>query len=468
MDAEEDLRRLRELVRQGEGYRLEFKQSLSSIDRILMTLCAFANTEGGTVLVGVTDDGGIAGIRLEKDTEPSLVNIVLDSIRDPILLEVEIIRLEGKRGILRLSVEGHPLAAHTVKGRPFWRVGSVSKPMPQEEYERRIREKRIVTWETALVDEASESDLDIDAVKEYIKVITKRTKRDLKLTPGDVLLSHRCAVEQNGKLKPTRAGILLFGKQPQRFLDMATISVIRHGGRKVTDRVLDTRDFKGRLPDMIDGAKAYLLDNMAVMQKLVKGQARRQDIPQYPEFCIRELIVNAVAHREYAIYGSRIIIKMFRDRIEFHSPGAFPGDITPETALNKQFTRNPAIAEVLKELEYIEKFGMGLDRVFEYVREHPLKPELPSIQEIGELVIVTLHSPTEFLAPERKASEGELNERQEKALVYVRQKGRIDNSEYQQLNGVTRKTAARDLQDMVSKGHLLQKGERRGVHYLLA
>lgn len=161
------------------------------------------------------------------------------------------------------------------------------------------------------------------------------------------------------------------------------------------------------------------------------------------------------------------MIQMFRDRIEFHSPGGFPGDITPDTALNKQLTRNPAIAQVLHDLGYIERFGMGLDRVFEHVKDHLLKAELPSIQEIGELVIVTLHSPDEFLAPERKAPEGELNERQEKAIVYVRQKGRIDNSEYQQLNGVKKKMATRDLQGLVTKGYLLQRGVKRGIHYVL-
>lgn len=266
-----NLKELKKIIETEERDRLEFKQSLSSMDRILATLCAFANTEGGTVLVGVTDDGDIVGIDLSRDTEPNLVNTVLDSIRDPIRLEVEIIRLNERKGVIRLSVEGHPLAAHTAKERPFWRIGSVTKPMPREEYERRIREKRVVTWETTLVDEASEDDIDFDAVEEYIKAITQKKKRDLKLTPRDVLLSHRCAVEQGGRLKPTRAGILLFGKEPQRFLGMACISIIRHGGRKVTDRVLDTRDFKGRLPDMIDGAEAYLTDHMAVMQKLVKG-----------------------------------------------------------------------------------------------------------------------------------------------------------------------------------------------------
>ncbi len=204
-------------------------------------------------------------------------------------------------------------------------------------------------------------------------------------------------------------------------------------------------------------------------QQLVAGKAAREDIHQYPPFAVRELIVNAVAHRDYSIFGSRIMIQMFRDRIEVHSPGGFPGDITPDTALNKQLTRNPTIAQVLHDLGYIERFGMGLDRVFEAVRNHPLKPELPSIQEIGELVIVTLHSPEEFLAPEPAKPEviAELNPRQQKALAYVREHTYITSGEYAKMMHVDRKTAYQDLQELVSRGILVKKGKRRGSRYLM-
>ena len=242
----------------------------------------------------------------------------------------------------------------------------------------------------------------------------------------------------------------------------------RFAGKQITDTILDSKDYYGRLMDIIDGAEQYVKGHYDIMQKLVDGQAATRPIHQYPPWTVRELIVNAVCHRDYSDYDSRIIVFMLRDRIEFHSPGGFPAGITARNVLSKQFTRNPVIARVLHDVGYIEQFGSGLDRVFGEVKEHPLKPKLPAIAADAGHVVVTLYSPEEFIALEKKAPEGELNERQEKALVYVRQKGRIDNSEYQQLNGVTRKTAARDLQDMVSKGHLLQKGERRGVHYTLA
>ncbi len=464
-----NLEELRQMTEQGEGNRLEFKESLSDMKRILKTLCAYANTEGGTILVGVTDRGKIIGFPLGPRTESNLINIILDSIREPIAPEVEIISLDKSKAVIRLTVNGNPRAAHTVKGKPYWRVGSVSRLMPQREYENRIKEQQPTSWETVVVGNASESDIDLEAVNEYIGRYNKRLKEKLKLRTRDVMLTRHCAVEEGNELKPTRAGILLFGKEPQRFFMTSHLSLIRFGGNNVTGRVLDTRDLKGTLISMIDEAERYVLDHIDTMQQLLPGQAARQDILQYPRFAVRELIVNAVAHRDYAIFGSRIMIQMFRDRIEFHSPGGFPGDITPDTALNKQLTRNPAIAQVLHDLGYIERFGMGLDRVFEHVKDHPLKAELPSIQEIGELVIVTLHSPEEFLTPEPTMPEviAELNPRQQKALTYVREHTCITSGEYAKMMRVDRKTAYNDLQDLASRGIVVKKGKRRGSRYLM-
>ncbi len=460
-----NLEELRQMVKQGESYRLEFKESLSGQGDILKELCAFANTVGGTLLAGVTDKGDIKGVVVSSDTETQLVNRILDSIQEPIAPEVELVPLGNGKAVMRLHVDGHPRAAHTVKGKPYWRVGSVSKPMPWQEYEKRIKESYPKIWETILVDEASGDDLDFEAVKSYIKRYNKERGERLELSPRDVLLSRSCAVDIDGKLKPTRAGILLFGREPQRFFMKSHITVIRFGGRSVTDRLLDSRDFNGTLIDLIDRAEQYVHDHYDVMQRPVEGKATREDIPQYPPWAVRELIVNAVAHRDYSIYGARIMIQMFRDRIEFHSPGGFPGDITPDTVLSKQLTRNPTIGKVLHDLRYIEEFGMGLDNVFTLVREHQLKPELPTIQEIGELVIVTLHSPEEFLASELPAVEGDLNDRQLKARDHARSHGSISSGELMQMTKVTRRTAIRDLNDIVDKGYLIVVGAGRSRRY---
>lgn len=464
-----DIKDLRSLVKQGESYRLEFKESLADQDSILKELCAFANTAGGTVLVGVTDRGEIRGLKLAPKTEAQLVNRILDSIQSPLAPEVELVPVGKGKVVMRLSVPGHPKAAHAVKGKPYIRVGSVSKPMPREEFERRIREHQPITWETTLVEGATEDDIDFRAVRAYIGRYNSARGEKLKLPPREVLLARNCAVDVEGKLRPTRAGILLFGKRPEKFFHKTYISVARFAGRQITDTILDSKDYYGRLMDIIDRAEQYVKGHYDIMQKLVEGQAATQPIHQYPPWAVRELIVNAVCHRDYGDYGSRIMVFMLRDRIEFHSPGGFPAGITARNVLGKQFTRNPVIARVLHDAGYIEQFGSGLDRVFGEAREHPLKPKLPTIAADAGQVVVTLHSPEEFLAaPPGEAVPVPLSSRQEKILAYVREHREINSLLCEKELGIPQRTAHRELQEMVGKGVLVALGERRGRRYRLA
>jgi len=246
--------------------------------------------------------------------------------------------------------------------------------------------------------------------------------------------------------------------------------VARFAGRQITDTILDSKDYYGRLMDIIDRAEQYVKGHYDIMQKLVEGQAATRPIHQYPPWAVRELIVNAVCHRDYSDYGSRIMVFMLRDRIEFHSPGGFPAGITARNVLSKQFTRNPVIARVLHDAGYIEQFGSGLDRVFQEAREHPLKPKLPAIAADAGQVVVTLHSPEEFLAPESVVSEAtaELNARQQKALTYVRTKGSISQSTYVRMNKISAATAKRDLRKLVDRGFLKLEGKGKATHYILA
>lgn len=247
------------------------------------------------------------------------------------------------------------------------------------------------------------------------------------------------------------------------------ISVARFAGRQITDTILDSQDYYGRLMDIIDRAEQYVKGHYDIMQKLVVGQVATQAIHQYPPWTVRELIVNAVCHRDYSNDGSRIMIFMLRDRIEFHSPGGFPAGITARNVLSKQFTRNPMIARVLHDAGYIEQFGSGLDRVFGEVKEHPLKPKLPTIAADTGEVVVTLHSPEEFLtAPSGEAVPPLLSSRQETILAYVREYREINSLLCEKELGIPQRTAHRDLQEMVDKGMLVALGERRGRRYRLA
>ena len=181
-------------------------------------------------------------------------------------------------------------------------------------------------------------------------------------------------------------------------------------------------------------------------------------------FSIRELITNAVCHRDYENQHTKVIIKSFNNRIEFYNPGGLPNHVTPKNIIKKQFSRNPIISKVLAKVKYIEELGEGWDKIMDEHKAHPLKPKEPKIEADEQSVLVTIFSTKE------KFEKGtlELNYRQKNAITYTREKGKITNSEYQLIDKTTKKTATRDLFELVKREILLKKGRTgKGVYYIL-
>jgi ATP-dependent DNA helicase RecG len=197
----------------------------------------------------------------------------------------------------------------------------------------------------------------------------------------------------------------------------------------------------------------------------------RQESLEYPFDAVRELLVNAVAHRDYNLQGDSIHLNIFSDRIEVHSPGGLPGPVTMDNLLQVRFSRNPVIVQVLSDMGYVEKLGYGLDRVVRSMREHGLRP--PRFEELGGTFRVTLFG---ALRPgARKQSSGlidlaemGLNMRQETVLTFLDENRRITNREYQELcPEVHAETLRRDLADLVSRGLLIKIGDKRATYYIL-
>lgn len=203
---------------------------------------------------------------------------------------------------------------------------------------------------------------------------------------------------------------------------------------------------------------------MAVMSRLLPDRVEREDIPEYSFFAIRELIVNAACHRDYSEQGSKVIIKMFDDHIEYYNPGGLPRGITPKNILRKQFSRNPVIARVLAKVRYIEEIGEGWDKIIKEHKEHPLKPRMPEIISDACSMTVNIFSTKEKFEGERII---ELNERQKKALEFVGREGRITNKDYRKLfPNITSRTVLNDLTDLIKKGVLQKVGKTKGAYYI--
>jgi ATP-dependent DNA helicase RecG len=313
-------------------------------------------------------------------------------------------------------------------------------------------------------------DLDPAQIKAYREELGRRHPGSplVRQSVEDLLLQVGAAVEGKGQTRPTLTGILLFGREPQRFYPSFTITFLHFPGTSTAQPqpdaplYLDNREFGGTLPAMIDAARATIFEKLgkgAVLEGFV-----RRDMPEYPEFAYREAIVNAVSHRDYSLDGSFVQVRLFANRLEVQSPGGLGGHLTIDNIAYEQYTRNPHIVRLLEDFGYVERRGLGVDQMIQTMKSAGLEP--PTFEDRGSSFWVTL----------KRRPPGQpfldllglgLNERQVRAVEYLRAHGRLTNRDYQQEFAVSERTALYDLQGLVEAGIALPVSSGRGRHYIL-
>jgi len=319
-------------------------------------------------------------------------------------------------------------------------------------------ERGAVSFESLVPDGARLPDLDWERVERYLAGLPGLSGLSSR---EEALLRRGGLLRVEGELRPTYAGLLLFGREPQRWVPSSEILVARYAGSTMDDRFIKEQ-IRGTLPDQIRQAEAFVVGNMRRGVRL-QGLERVEET-EVPVPAVREAIVNAVAHRDYQLRGDEIRILMFRDRVEFYSPGRLPGHVTVENLVRERYSRNEIVVQVLADMGFIERLGYGIDRMLRLMAQAGL-PE-PQFAETAGGFQVTLTGSEPRLASEPQHLG--LNERQERALAYLADKGRITNREFQDLcPDVSPETIRRDLADLVRLNFLLKIGEKRATYYIL-
>jgi len=287
-------------------------------------------------------------------------------------------------------------------------------------------------------------------------------------SPTEVLLRRGClSLTPSGVgYAPTYAALLLFGKHPQRWLPNAIVLAIRFSGLSFADHFVK-QEIAGTLPQQLRLAEQFVRDQLPSVVRLV-GLSRQETL-EYPPEAVRELLVNAVAHRDYNAQGDCAHLHVFGNRLEVHSPGGLPGPVTLENLLEARFSRNPVIVQVLSDMGFIERMGYGLDRVVAVMQQHGLPP--PRFEESAGTFRVALHADTRMPVemPDLSRYQGlNLNDRQQTALRHLKGYGRITNSAFQDLcPNVSPETLRRDLVELVQRGVLIKVGDRKATYYIL-
>ncbi|MBA3532028.1 MAG: putative DNA binding domain-containing protein [Ardenticatenales bacterium] len=469
------------LLKQKPGQALAFLLDNASAQEIAETLAAFANSEGGVLFIGLTRTGLVTGLADPDRMEQCALSALLQ-VEPPMSGGVTLPELVEYDGHSLLMMRVPPGLAQIYRVGPTYlqRVGTENQAMSTPTLREVILNRRDTPFERLVPDGAEARDLSRSAIEQYLE---RMPGYDPEL-PGaaqrasDMLRRRGVLRAEDGR--PTYAGLLLFGREPQQWLPSAQILIARYPGPEMGDTFL-RQQIDGPLPQQIAKAESFLIDNMR--RGVIMEGLQREEKMEYPREAVREAIVNAVAHRDYAIRGAEIQIFMFSDRIELLSPGRLPGHITLDNIMHERFSRNELIVQVLSDLGFIERLGYGIDRIFRRAKEHGLQePQLAESANgfrltflgLGESFTIPVPAvqkttiPQEEQDPLARWKHLGLNPRQLDALAFIERDGRITNRDFQELAvEVSPETLRRDLSDLVDRGILLKIGEKKATYYIL-
>ncbi len=450
-------------IRPGSSQLVALLPSVDA-DILAETMVAFANADGGTIYVGVSESGRpMGGIYPEEFNEVVPQAEIL--CRPPIPVAWE--QVEAGRAFVFVGRVQRSPELHTMRdGRVLVRTGLENRPLTGDQVRQLATTRSAGEYEAEAVPGAQRSDLDEETLAAFVEAWEDRQGRPLT-RPVDDLLKEMGWLLPNGQ--PSVAGILLFGKSPQVFIPRSGLTFVRFEGTQVRKASGEPGygrrvEVKGPLPNIIKRTWDILQEEIR-LGAVVQGLERKEQWT-YPPGAIREALVNAVAHRDYRLSGRSIEVRMFTDRLEISSPGGLPGFITIDNIVDEHFSRNPRIVSGLFQWGYIEELGLGVDLMIEDMINAGHPP--PNFRETPFSFTVVFENVQEREPIVRTGQDLSMNERQAKALAYIQKTGRITNREYQQIcPDLSPETLRLDLVDLIEQGILLKVGAKRGTYYIL-
>jgi ATP-dependent DNA helicase RecG len=364
---------LQALLADMESDRIERTVSTTKHDKFGEAICAFANdypqhNKPGYLLIGVKDDGSLAGLEATDELLLTLAAIRSDgNVLPPPELLVERHNLPGGDVVV---VEVQPSLAPPVRyrGRVWIRVGP-RRALASEVEERRLSERRSVlhrSYDLSPAFGATLADVSLRLFEDY---------RQQAVDPDVVASNHRSQEERLASLRcydlhyglPTVGGILLFGVNPRFFLPGAYVQFLRFPGPSMTERPIDELEISGDLRSIAEVLRHKVLAHNHIA--LTQGEGfRDRTVADYPEWALRELLHNAIIHRDYQS-SAPIRFYWFADRIEIQSPGGLYGGVTATTMTKRNSYRNPVLAEAMKSMGYVNRYGYGIQRAQQLLQD---------------------------------------------------------------------------------------------------
>jgi ATP-dependent DNA helicase RecG len=436
----------------SEDQNTEYKQTWN--DEYLKWIVGFANGQGGILYIGKDDEGKVLHVPDYEKLLEDLPNKIRDILG--IIVEVNHHEEDGSH-YLQIVIPPYTVPI-SLKGVYYTRSGSTKQELKGNALMEFLLRKTGKTWDDVIEPAATLDDISTDAVGAFVKAAEKCNRlNDLRELSLQELLE-KLRLSENGGIK--RAAIVLFGKDPGRFSPNMVVKLGRFGSSDEDLKFQETEE--GNIIYLL-GEVANQLNRKFFTKPVDFEGLQRIERGEYPVAAIREMLLNALVHRDYM--GSMVQIRIYDDRFSIWNEGYLPQGLTLE-ALKRQHPsrpRNPLIADVCFKGGYIDAWGRGTLKIINACNEAGL-PE-PEMKEQDGGMLVTLFR--DMLTEDRLRKKG-FSERQVKAILYVKENRRISNAEYQKLFGVARNTASIELKKLVETGFLKSSGAKgAGAFYTL-
>jgi ATP-dependent DNA helicase RecG len=456
-----------------EGQYFDRKSARIRPEDVVRHIIAFANASGGQLAIGIEDDGRITGFgRANAKPVESFEQMPVTLCRPTPKVaarRVPCVNADGEDDMI-LLLDVSPSSGHVVEKRTdgdvYLRENDSSVRLDREQVLALQYDKGQLWFEDEQTSRSGVQDVDHEVVERYRRIIGASGLSDERvLQARDFLV--------DGRL--TNAGVLLFAEYPNRFLPSARVRVIRvdgtelHTGQRLN--IVKDTDFDGPLVTVVEQA-SQLIGSLLREFQVLGQDGRFRTVPEYPRFAWFEGLVNAVAHRDYAIRGEYTRVMIFDDRLEITSPGALPNVVTLENMRTTRFARNPKICHVLTSFELVRELNEGVHRMYEEMQGLGL-PDPEYSEPNGFSVKLVLRNNIEQRVPyknqtnstpgraRRRAAALDLTDTEQAALRLVGRDGRVSAGSLVNETGVSRNTASKALRSLEGKGLLIWHGTSR-------
>jgi ATP-dependent DNA helicase RecG len=380
---------LHQLARQGESQCLEFKKSTAQIKPAFETLCAFLNTKGGTVLLGVKNSGELIGQSITDYTKQELANEI-KKIEPNAQIEIHYVPLENNNQVIVLEVPPGKHTPYAYDGRPFERNQSTTERMTQHRYEQLIVDRGQLnhSWEDQPANEYGIDDLDYEEIKAAIKEGVNQNRIAVEVLNYDIerILS-KFELIKDGQL--TNAAVVLFAKEITSKYSQCTIKLARFRGCDKLGDFIDNQRVSGSAFEIVRAAHAFAARHLPIASTFEAGKLARIDQPAVPALALREALINSICHRDYTVRSSTISLAIYDDRLELWNVGKLSPHLRLEDlkTSHDSFPRNENIAMVFYKRGWIESWGTGTTRMIGYCKNNGT-PEPEFTESSGGLSII--------------------------------------------------------------------------------